>query len=146
MIGATSTVGVHCGLQMEGTMNVASRLLFPLALLVVSSGLFAQDAIQPYVEYRKRVEAAQNISPLEHGLFGEQVSLYNGSTTFSVTDIDLPGNNALPVRLARRLTATRPGATTQTASRSRSAPGTSAPKAPIPRKPATSTPTSSGAS
>ena len=37
------------------------------------------------------------------GLFGEQVSLYNGSTTFSVTDIDVPGNNALPVRLSRRL-------------------------------------------
>lgn len=84
-------------------MNVAARLLFPLALLAGSSSLLAQDAIEPYVEYRKRIEAAQNISPLEHGLFGEQVSLYNGSTTFSVTDIDLPGNNALPVRLARRL-------------------------------------------
>ncbi|MGY1529310.1 hypothetical protein [Luteimonas sp. A649] len=83
-------------------MNVASRLLFPLALLVASPGLFAQDAIEPYVEYRKRVETAQNISPLEHGLFGEQVSLYNGSTAFAVTDIDVPGNNALPVQLTRR--------------------------------------------
>lgn len=48
-------------------MNVASRLLFPLALLFASPGLLAQDAIEPYVEYRKRVEAGQNISPLEHG-------------------------------------------------------------------------------
>jgi YD repeat-containing protein len=59
-------------------------------------------AIQPYLEYRKHVEAAQNISPLDSGLFGEQVSLYNGNTSFSVTDIDIPGNGTLPVRLSRR--------------------------------------------
>jgi len=33
---------------------------------------------------------------------GESVSLYNGATEFAAVDIDLPGNNALPVRLARR--------------------------------------------
>lgn len=74
-----------------------------LSLVVVSSGALAQDGIHPYVEYRKRVEATQNISPLDHGLFGDQVSLYNGATEFAVTDIDIPGNNALPVRLGRRL-------------------------------------------
>ena len=71
------------------------------ALLAGSAGLLAQDAIQPYVEYRKRIETAQNISPLDTGLFGEQVSLYNGSTTFSVPDIDVPGHHDLPVRLTR---------------------------------------------
>ncbi|TVS19486.1 MAG: hypothetical protein EA417_00515 [Gammaproteobacteria bacterium] len=59
-------------------------------------------AIHPYMEYRKRVEAAQNVSPLDTGLFGEQVSLYNGSTSFTVTDIDLPGNGTLLVQLTRR--------------------------------------------
>ncbi|MCR6687179.1 hypothetical protein [Pseudoxanthomonas sp.] len=29
------------------------------------------------------------------------MSLYDGSTTFQATDIDLPGNSALPVRLSR---------------------------------------------
>lgn len=59
------------------------------------------QGVEPYVEYRKRVESSQNISPLDNGLFGEQVSLYNGSTTFSVTDIDVSGNHALPVQLTR---------------------------------------------
>ncbi|MCD9006948.1 RHS repeat protein, partial [Luteimonas sp. XNQY3] len=70
-------------------------------LLMLPFNVLAQDAIQAYVEYGKRVEESRNLAPLDHGLFGEQVSLYNGSTTFSVTDIDVPGNDALPVRLAR---------------------------------------------
>ncbi|KAA9132078.1 RHS repeat-associated core domain-containing protein [Marinihelvus fidelis] len=109
-------------------MRVFSRFVFSLCVLAVSFSLFAQEppdegpvdggesdqggvyaasasedgAIQPYVEYRKRVEAAQNVSSLDTGLFGEQVSLYNGSTAFAVTDIDIPGNSTLPVRLTRR--------------------------------------------
>ncbi len=59
-------------------------------------------AVEPYQEYRKRIEAAQNMTALTNGLFGESVSLYNGKTDFQVTDVDLPGNNALPVRLHRR--------------------------------------------
>lgn len=58
--------------------------------------------IEPYLEYQKHIEASQNLSPLDGGMFGESVSLYNGSTEFVVTDIDIPGNNSLPVRLARR--------------------------------------------
>jgi YD repeat-containing protein len=58
-------------------------------------------AVEPYQEYRKRIEAAQNMTALKNNLFGDSVSLYNGKTDFSVTDIDLPGNNGLPVRLSR---------------------------------------------
>jgi len=65
--------------------------------------VLAQEGIAPYLEYAKRIEAARRLSALETGLFGEQVSLYSGGTEFSVTDIDIPGNNALPVRLSRRL-------------------------------------------
>ena len=71
--------------------------------LIAQAQTQSQGGIPPYVEYRKRVETSQNISPLDVGLFGEEISLYNGSTTFSVTDIDLPGNNGLPVRLTRKL-------------------------------------------
>jgi YD repeat-containing protein len=59
-------------------------------------------AIEVYQEYRKRIESAQNLTALKSDLFGESVSLYNGKTDFTVTDIDLPGNNSLPVRLQRR--------------------------------------------
>ncbi len=59
--------------------------------------------IAPYQEYRKRIESAQNLAPLEEGLFGDSVNLNNGSTAFTVADIVVPGNNELPVQLSRRL-------------------------------------------
>jgi YD repeat-containing protein len=58
----------------------------------------------PYQEYAKRVKSAQTTSPLSSDLFGENISLYNGATEFSATDIDVPGNNGLPVRLSRTYT------------------------------------------
>ena len=59
-------------------------------------------AVEPYQEYSKRIQTAQNMTALKNDLFGESVSLYNGKTDFSVTDIDLSGNDSLPVRLSRR--------------------------------------------
>lgn len=58
--------------------------------------------VEPYEEYGKHVEAARRVAPLGSDLFGEQVSLYNGSTEFSVVDVSIPGNNALPVEFRRR--------------------------------------------
>ncbi|WP_147455579.1 hypothetical protein, partial [Solilutibacter pythonis] len=59
--------------------------------------------VDVYQEYSKVVKAAEISGPLERGLFGESVSLYNGATEFSVVDIDIPGSNRLPVQLGRRL-------------------------------------------
>jgi hypothetical protein len=59
-------------------------------------------AVEPYQEYRKHIEGAQTLTALTDELMGDSVSLYNGATEFVVTDIDLPGNNSLPVRLSRR--------------------------------------------
>ncbi len=75
-----------------------------LAVLAALTAPVVQAAdTQPYEEYDKRTKGAQQVSPLSDGLFGDSVSLYNGSTDFSQTDIDLPGNDALPVRLTRRM-------------------------------------------
>src|SRR5688572_27336309 len=68
-------------------------------LLLASLQTFA---VEPYEEYHKRVESSQTITALTDNLMGDSVSLYNGATEFSVTDIDIPGNNALPVQLTRR--------------------------------------------
>ncbi|MCF7223231.1 RHS repeat domain-containing protein [Marilutibacter chinensis] len=76
-----------------------ARLGAVAALVAVSGSALA---IEPYQEYRKRVEAAQNLTALKSDLFGDSVSLYNGKTEFVVTDIDIPGNSALPVQLQRR--------------------------------------------
>ncbi len=59
-----------------------------------------------YVEYDKKLRAAEQLNPLGGEMFGESVSLYSGQTEFSHVDIDLPGNNALPVQLRRRFVIT----------------------------------------
>ena len=80
-------------------MNVR-QLIWTGLLALVAMAAHAQ--VEPYEEYGKHLRAAQEVTPLTSQLFGDQVSLYNGATEFDVTDIDLPGNSGLPVRLARR--------------------------------------------
>lgn len=72
------------------------------AAVVLSVCAASALAVEPYQEYRKLIESAQNLTALKDDLFGESVSLYNGKTDFSVTDVSLPGNNALPVEMRRR--------------------------------------------
>ncbi|WP_027484365.1 hypothetical protein [Rhodanobacter sp. OR87] len=79
-------------------------IVFGLFLAVVSSAAHAQyNGVDPYEEFGKRLNAAQQVTPLTSTLFGDNVSLYNGATEFGVTDVDIPGNNVLPVQLRRRL-------------------------------------------
>src|SRR5688572_27498669 len=73
-----------------------------LALLCACTSALAQSPLMPPVEYEKRIRATEMVTALSSGLFGDSVSLYNGSTEFAVTDIDIPGNSSLPVRLSRR--------------------------------------------
>ena len=61
----------------------------------------AQEAKQVWEEYGKRVEASGKVNALGPDLFGDQVSLSNGALSFSVTDVAVPGNNALPVAFTR---------------------------------------------
>lgn len=68
-----------------------------------AAGAGGRPVIDPFKEYGRRINSSKMVSALKDDLFGESVSLYNGSTEFVQTDIDIPGNNALPVRLARRL-------------------------------------------
>lgn len=78
------------------------HILFAVSM-VASSVAQASSPITPFTEYHKRIRSGEMVSPLTSELFGEKVSLASGSTEFVVTDIDLPGNDALPVRLQRRL-------------------------------------------
>ncbi|KAF1722098.1 wall associated protein [Pseudoxanthomonas wuyuanensis] len=72
-----------------------------LATVSMATCSMALAQTTPYQEYDKLVKAAEMVAPLKSDLFGDNVSLYNGATEFSVTDIDLPGNHALSVRLGR---------------------------------------------
>lgn len=80
------------------------------AMVLQLASVRAQSVIIPYQEYDKKIQAAQRVGPLEDGLFGDSLSTYSGATEFMQVDIDIPGNNALPVRLTRRLNVTTRGA------------------------------------
>jgi hypothetical protein len=77
-------------------------LVFGVVAVSLGEPVHAQSQLAPYVEHDKRLRAAQEVAPLKSELFGDSISLYNGAVEFAVTDIDLPGNNALPVQLRRR--------------------------------------------
>lgn len=55
------------------------------------------DSIYKWEEYGSFVTSAQKVSALNDDAFGDNVSLFTGSVGFSVTDISVPGNSALPV-------------------------------------------------
>ena len=78
------------------------RIVMGMALALAFSGLAkASDDLEPVEEYNKKIQPTSVVSPLAGNVFGESVNLYDGSASFHATDIDIPGNNALPVRLSR---------------------------------------------
>jgi hypothetical protein len=84
--------------------RMMQRLLPVLLGLAACAGTVqAQGTIVPEQEYEKKIKATERVDALTSSLFGDSVSLYNGAVEFTQVDIDLPGNNGLPVRLARRL-------------------------------------------
>ena len=101
-------------------LRLSSTTIWALAAAVSTGAVapsYAQSPSEPfvlrgsasvpaYVEYDKKVRASEQLSPLSGELFGEDVSLYTGATEFSHVDIDIPGNNALPVQLRRRFVVT----------------------------------------
>ena len=56
----------------------------------------AQDYSDEFVRQRSAVTA------LGPSLFGDNTGLSTGVTEFATTDVEVPGNTALPVRIARR--------------------------------------------
>ncbi len=71
-----------------------------IAIGCVSFAAAAQVTIPE--EYGKTVKTAEVVAALGEDLFGDATSLYTGATTFTATDVSLPGNNALPVSIGRR--------------------------------------------
>lgn len=72
------------------------------ALCLATSALRAQSPTLNWgEEYAKRIKATEQVSPLSDDVFGDQVNLFNGTVSFSATDIALPGNSGLAVELVR---------------------------------------------
>jgi hypothetical protein len=58
-------------------------------------------SVQPWEDYGKFIHTRSGVTAHGPDAFGDDVSLYNGALSFSVTDISLPGNSSLPVALTR---------------------------------------------
>ena len=86
------------GSHQPGAARLSLRLVLVACASFMSSAYAAQDELQ---EYQRREKAAEVMAPLGVDMFGDSVNNYTGALSFSVTDIDVPGNNALPVRIAR---------------------------------------------
>jgi len=86
-----------------GSLRMLGIAASMLCVLSAHEARATSAGVDPYFDYRKRTDASAQVGALSDSLFGDQVNLYDGSTSFVVTDIDIPGNNALPVSLSRRL-------------------------------------------
>ncbi len=72
-----------------------------LCLLSLSFSVGAQGSMAWGEEYARKINASAAIDPLSADGAGEHVNLFDGSATFSIADIDIPGNSGLPVELSR---------------------------------------------
>jgi YD repeat-containing protein len=70
------------------------------SILIASLCSNAAFAIETYDDYTNRAATLASISASD-GQFGEQLSGYNGATSFAVTDVALAGNSSLPVAVGR---------------------------------------------
>ncbi|WP_433925609.1 hypothetical protein [Stenotrophomonas nematodicola] len=86
-------------------LRCAAKALLLLSML--ASGLLAPLAAQAQIiptwreEYDKRLKYGDLVEPLKGEIFGEKINLYDGSVSFSATDISLPGSNGLDVSISR---------------------------------------------
>ncbi|MEJ7805154.1 MAG: RHS repeat-associated core domain-containing protein, partial [Telluria sp.] len=80
------------------------RAFLPI-LLATSMGTARAQESTAIQEQFKDIRAPNAIAAIGPNLFGDTVNLYNGSLEFRQIDVALPGNNALPVSVGRRIAA-----------------------------------------
>jgi len=74
-----------------GSWLVGVRALICLAAVVLPCITRAQS-VAPEDEYKKLIRVSEDIQPLGEHPFGENISLYDGSLSFTQTDVSLRGN------------------------------------------------------
>jgi YD repeat-containing protein len=93
------------GAALRDRLSLCVLALCALALTPTPSQ--AQGETTWYKESHRQIRGSSNVSPLGPNLFGDQVSLYSGRIEFVQNDLEVPGNNNLPVGISRRLTSGR---------------------------------------
>jgi YD repeat-containing protein len=94
--GSAAWRSVLCGVLLLG----AAAVKLPVVGATSSSPASGATPLG-YLEGRMPM-AADAVTTLGSDLFGDRVNLFNGSLEFEQTDLQLPGNSALPVAIGRR--------------------------------------------
>jgi len=85
--------------------------MLALASVLLMVAWPASGQVQRFEQrYAERLQQSQDIGRFSASSFGEQLNLKDGSVEFKWTDIDIPGNSKLPVRLQRSLVVEDQGA------------------------------------
>lgn len=80
------------------------RAAAKLSLLVIAALSAPTFAADYKTEYADKIKASQNVGALGDNLAGDSVNFYTGATSFSATDVSIPGNNSLGVAIGRSYT------------------------------------------
>ncbi|WP_153066913.1 hypothetical protein [Xanthomonas arboricola] len=86
----------------NGSRRRRFRYCWLLGIALASSSVVLHAEIPSWhEEYGNRLKYAELVEPLKGDIFGESVNLYDGSVSFSATDLSLSGNSGLPVSVCR---------------------------------------------
>ncbi len=78
---------------------IARGLVFLAAMLLPAGSALASKGV--WEEYEKLIKAAETVGTVGPDQFGEQINFQRGGFSLRVTDVSIPGNNALPVAFSR---------------------------------------------
>lgn len=92
-------------MKMELWRAASSAALASAVFSMALTGLAAPATVHAQTldwpnEYAKRIKTTEAVAPLTDSVFGDRLNLFNGTVSFRITHISLPGNNALPVELS----------------------------------------------
>jgi hypothetical protein len=96
--------------RLHAMRNGASAMppILAAALIMLFFGVpttaFAQSDVHVYDEYNKLIKQRSSVDAFGAEGFGDKISLNDGSLEVIQTDVDLRGNDAIPVTVSRRFT------------------------------------------
>lgn len=86
-------------LQSRIRPRVAQGLIFLAAVMFPAVSALASKGV--WEEHEKLINASETIGTVGPDMFGEQINFQRGGFSLRVTDVNIPGNSALPVAFTR---------------------------------------------
>lgn len=91
--------GALKGISLRSAVYIASCTAAMMCMTLANQAVAQERRV--WEEYGNRVGRSSEPSVVGSNAFGEEVDTYMGGISFKATDVDLPGNNELPVRFER---------------------------------------------